>query len=522
MIRCAGSSALRRSVAASITVLLVFAITLASAGAAEPATPAATPAQAAPSPFPANGSDGFESGNLDGWTFVGAKTQKKYVADGKFAVRVTAAKRPAFLSRSLATPQKDLTAHIAVKILSRDNNPVPLLQLQSASGAMVVMLFTDKDGHLAVQLGSHGAVLTSDAVVADKKWHTLDVYVRLGSHGSVDVALDGAAVPALSGSRSLTSTPIGVLASGATSSKHAFDVVFDSVSVVKGRAKAMAQSPAQAPSVRAAAVVSTPAATTVTRYNDPVLQWLPEIIAASNATGVPPSLIAGVMALESSGNPSTVSVAGAVGLMQVMPDELAAHGSSVAAGFNPATNVMIGARILAERSGAGWELATGYYFGVGCDAYGTCTAAYVRAALAWAAAYAPALGDPFRGDPSVIPASWEMSPATESAAPTRVPGETATPSSTPTTAPTTKAAPTETPTPPATDEPTKQPTAPPTATPTDVPTEIPTKAPTEIPTEAPTEIPTEAPTGIPIDSPTDVPTNQPTDIPTTDATQTPG
>src|SRR5215218_8413014 len=47
----------------------------------------------------------------------------------------------------------------------------------------------------------------------------------------------------------------------------------------------------------------TPAADTVGRLDDPVLRWLPEIAAATAATGTPGSLIAGVMRLESGGDP---------------------------------------------------------------------------------------------------------------------------------------------------------------------------------------------------------------------------
>ena len=270
--------------------------------------------------------------------------------------------------------------------------------------------------------------------------------------------------------------------------------------------------------LRSAKKITGPAGAAV-RSTDPVLRWLPEITAAATATGVPPSLIAGVMSLESSGDPNTISVAGAVGLMQIMPDELAAHGVSYDNGFDPATNVMTGARILAERSGAGWELATGYYFGIGCDAYQTCTADYVRTALSWAAWYAPALNDSFRGDPGVIPAAWEISSATatptpnSTAIPTISPTKTPRPKSTGTPTPLSPATKVSTATAPNTPAPTLQPENTPTATATatDVPTEVPTDTPTEIP---PTEVPTETPTDIP----TDIPTEAPSDTPVPDTT----
>ncbi|HET8523681.1 MAG TPA: lytic transglycosylase domain-containing protein, partial [Thermomicrobiales bacterium] len=99
------------------------------------------------------------------------------------------------------------------------------------------------------------------------------------------------------------------------------------------------------------------------RLNDDVLRWLPEIIIAADATGVPPELIAAIMRVESQGNPNIISPAGARGLMQIMPDELSAQGIPFDAWHDPATNIMAGAVILLQRSGSGWDGAAASYFG---------------------------------------------------------------------------------------------------------------------------------------------------------------
>jgi len=407
----------------------------------------------------------------------------------------------------------DLTASVSVAVLSQDPDWLALLQLRTADGASVIMVFSDKNRHLGFQLGVGGPIFSSDVVIADKKWHSLEVHIRTGDAGVVEISLDGAKIPTLSGPQPLSNQAIGVVELGSVSARHTFDAVFDDVSIARGKTKAKS-------GVRSARAISTPVATAISRSDDPVLHWLPEIAAASKATGVPPSLIAGVIALESSGDPSIVSVAGAVGLMQVMPDELAAHGVNYVDGFDPATNIMTGARILAERAGAGWELAAGYYFGIGCDAYGTCTGAYVRAALSWAAAYAPALDDPFRGDPSVIPESWNMNPATPTETPTKTPTEIATPTKTPNATKTSTVAASSTVTPSAspTEEASTVATEPPTSLATDVPTDTPTEIPTDVPTETPTEIPTEVPTEVPTEEPTDIPADTPTEVPADEGT----
>jgi soluble lytic murein transglycosylase-like protein len=226
---------------------------------------------------------------------------------------------------------------------------------------------------------------------------------------------------------------------------------------------------------------ATPAAAGVARLDDPVLRWLPEIAAATAATGTPGSLIAGIMQLESGGDPETVSVAGAQGLMQVMPAEFAAKGIGADAWRDPATNVLTGARILAERSGGGWEAAVAYYFGIGCDAYGTCTQQYAAVVLGWANYYAAVLGDGMGYDVGRIPAVPSApTPTPEPTAPPESPNPTGTADPAQPAEPT--AVPTEEP------APTEEPTAPPEPTLEPAPTEVPA------PTEAPTEIPVEAPT----------------------------
>jgi hypothetical protein len=213
------------------------------------------------------------------------------------------------------------------------------------------------------------------------------------------------------------------------------------------------------------------------RLDDPVLRWLPEMTDASNKTGTPISLIAGIMRIESGGDPATVSPQGAQGLMQVMPDELGAQGIASDKWLDPPTNVLAGAVILAQRSGGGWEAAAAYYFGIGCDSYGTCTYGYAVAVLGWANAYAQLLGDPMWYDVSRIPAVPDSPTPTPSPTPESTPADQS-PTPTPTGSPTD--VPTGEPTVAPTDEPTQEPTAPPTETPTEVPTEVPTDVPTDV------------------------------------------
>ena len=233
------------------------------------------------------------------------------------------------------------------------------------------------------------------------------------------------------------------------------------------------------------------------RYDDPVLRWLPEMIDASAASGVPVELLAAVMRVESVGDPNIISPAGARGLMQIMPVELAGQGIGEEWWHDPATNITAGAWELIERlNGYGsWDGAVGAYFGFGCDVFGTCTEVYVAVVFQWMGYYAWALSDPGAAGLWLLPADWTppaIAPYMEAAPPIV---ETPEPS----------------PTPESLEEPSA--TSTPEPIPTDVPTEVP--APTDVPTEVveePTEIVIEEPTEVVVEEPTEV-VEEPTEAP---------
>ncbi len=239
------------------------------------------------------------------------------------------------------------------------------------------------------------------------------------------------------------------------------------------------------------------ARTGIPRLDDPVLRWLPEIMASAAEAGVPPELIAGVMRLESNGNPNIISPAGARGMMQIMPEGLIGMGIPQSMWHDPATNIRAGAFGLAQRAVAqgSWEGAVAAYFGFGCDVFGTCTEVYIQVAFGWAAFFAPAIADPYNSGYAILPDDWvppAINPFVEKA-----PAKVATPPpATPT--PVSSATPTATPAPDTGGTPV------PTEVPTDVPSEVPSEVPVEIPTEIPTEAPTEIPTEAPVEPPSPV------------------
>jgi soluble lytic murein transglycosylase-like protein len=95
---------------------------------------------------------------------------------------------------------------------------------------------------------------------------------------------------------------------------------------------------------------------------DPVVAWAPEIDRWSRAYALSADLVAVVMTIESCGDPTAVSRAGALGLFQVMPF----HFEAGEAGLNPEVNARRGLGYLnraLELSGGDEELALAGYNG---------------------------------------------------------------------------------------------------------------------------------------------------------------
>lgn len=106
-------------------------------------------------------------------------------------------------------------------------------------------------------------------------------------------------------------------------------------------------------------------------------QWMDLVLLASEESGVPWQVLIAIMGIESGGNQYTVSPAGAVGLMQVMPQywqETATRwGSDL---MDPWVNIRTAAEILTQgylRWGT-WDQAAAAYFGA-IDDQGTITPA---------------------------------------------------------------------------------------------------------------------------------------------------
>lgn len=120
-----------------------------------------------------------------------------------------------------------------------------------------------------------------------------------------------------------------------------------------------------------------------------VKQWDPQIRAAAQQFGLPWQVIASIMGIESGGDSRVISVAGARGLMQIMPEYWQYLADQYDGNLmNPETNIKVGAQILKilyDKYGS-WDKAAAAYLGAidehgnitgAPDAYGTTGHIYV-------------------------------------------------------------------------------------------------------------------------------------------------
>jgi hypothetical protein len=173
--------------------------------------------------------DGFESGTMNQWTsVVNASATSSGSADGRFSAHLVAAGVPSFAYAQLASGASEIWLSARVRIASV-GTMANLLRVRTASGAGIATLFVNASGVLEVRNEVGATTLASRVNVADGTWHTLLLHVIVGSSGLIETTLDGTLVPALSGTQSLGTDPVGRVQIGDTQALHQFDAYFDDV-----------------------------------------------------------------------------------------------------------------------------------------------------------------------------------------------------------------------------------------------------------------------------------------------------
>jgi fibronectin type 3 domain-containing protein len=194
--------------------------------------------------------DGFESGDLSGWTNpaggtipsnVGLVASTDPVFDGQYAARSTAGPaQGAAAWKSLAEPATDLYYRAKLYVASH-NSTVTLLRFRrgnaGSSPIATLGLATTNKLTLRNDGGAVPTTTTSAVSASGGAWHTVQVHVHVdpttGSAGSTEVWLDGAAVNDLTSTGVDLGTPpvakVELGDPGSATSTRSWDVSFDEV-----------------------------------------------------------------------------------------------------------------------------------------------------------------------------------------------------------------------------------------------------------------------------------------------------
>jgi len=110
-------------------------------------------------------------------------------------------------------------------------------------------------------------------------------------------------------------------------------------------------------------------------------QWDEMFQRAAAETGMDPAMLKAIASVESGGVADAVSVAGAIGIMQVMPMWGEQWGLNL---YDPYQNILAGAKVLREKFNAfgSMEGAVRGYLGIGEDALGTSDSEYLQRVMA--------------------------------------------------------------------------------------------------------------------------------------------
>ncbi|HET7093234.1 MAG TPA: Ig-like domain-containing protein, partial [Thermomicrobiales bacterium] len=175
--------------------------------------------------------DDFERDDLSGWSeTTGFAIQGQQVAAGAGAARARSSGDPAFATAVFAAPQTDVYARLKYKALSQDAQSVTLLALQKPNGDPLASLSIDRDGRLGLRRAG-GKVVRDRAAAAEDAWHEIELHVRTGANGQIEVWQDGAPVDRLKRSISAASAEIGQATIGERAKDRSFDIAFDDVAI---------------------------------------------------------------------------------------------------------------------------------------------------------------------------------------------------------------------------------------------------------------------------------------------------
>ncbi|MEI7860356.1 MAG: fibronectin type III domain-containing protein, partial [Acidimicrobiales bacterium] len=182
-------------------------------------------------------SDGFESGDMSGWTkSTGLAVESTDVRSGSYAAEANTTTGSTYAQETLPSTYVDGYARVGFEIKSQAGQ-VNLLRMRDSLGGSIGYVYVTAGGFLGFHNDGTGSNTTSTTSVTTG-WHSAELHMGLnGASSSVDVWLDGGLVPILSntGTVTTTATSMAQLQIGETAPSGTWDVVFDDAAFATAR-----------------------------------------------------------------------------------------------------------------------------------------------------------------------------------------------------------------------------------------------------------------------------------------------
>ncbi|GAA4244960.1 fibronectin type III domain-containing protein [Dactylosporangium darangshiense] len=177
--------------------------------------------------------DGFETGDLGQWSPVSGLTVQGSIAHtGTNAARASGAGAVSYAYTTLSNTYQELWMQGWVFVASRETS-VNLLGFRTSTGSSIVNVYIDASGRLSLRNNVGGTTTYGSTVVSPGAWHQVVLHAAVnGAASTVDVTLDGVAVPGLTlTGQNLGTAQICRLQIGESTAGRTYDVVLDDITV---------------------------------------------------------------------------------------------------------------------------------------------------------------------------------------------------------------------------------------------------------------------------------------------------
>jgi len=172
--------------------------------------------------------DDFETGNLTRWSSVnGLTVTNELPYSGSYAARaLSTSGTAAYALGTLSLSTNELFYRIRFQVVTQGANNVYLEKWRSGTTSLGG-IFVTSTGRLAFRNDVTGQSQTTTTQVTTGAWHTLEVHLRTGSNGLIEIWYDGVRI--LQSFQNFGTNALTQIQLGENSTGRTFDVRFDEV-----------------------------------------------------------------------------------------------------------------------------------------------------------------------------------------------------------------------------------------------------------------------------------------------------